>query len=105
MDFDLPQLGKVSVSDTELTLNCQLSVDFSTFGTKIGRKFDELNENIKEILKSAILTQKDISINEIEKMELNVFFMSISVDLNQIVMKDMRICGAAHFIPPKDKNE
>jgi hypothetical protein len=105
MEFDLPEIGAVEISDVNLTLNCKFFIDFSTFQSKTGKKFEDLSENIKLLLRKAVETKEKISLSELEKMELIMFFMSVNVELTQIEMKNMRICGATHFIPPKKDDE
>jgi hypothetical protein len=118
MDFNLPDIGTAIINDEELSLTCDFKISYSEFSEKIGGKLKEFLQtaidpkNLEELLQIAIDSKNPIKLPEMDKMHISSFFMKLTMDLRKMnvddemkKIKEMRICGAAHFIPPHLKKE
>lgn len=105
MDFDLTGFGKIKVDDEALSLESDKDFPFDALFKEYPEKAEDLSEDIKRLLLKAAKDGQRIKITEIDKMQINVFLMSVNMVLSQIELKKMRTCGAAKFIPSQLKKD
>ena len=105
MDFELDNIGTVSISEEYLTITCDFKISAKEFAPIGGEGYLKLEEDSREILNQAIDGKSAVKLSNFQRMNLSAFFMTLSVELSEIERKKMRICGAAHFFPPKQNSD
>jgi hypothetical protein len=102
MIFELKNIGKVTV---ENTLKCEMVVSSENLFKESVKYQHWLSPSSIKLLKSSMDSKKESPISETENRELCSFFMEFNTDLMKKDMDSMRICGAAHFIPPQFRDK
>ncbi len=102
MEYEIPSLGIFEISEEKLTIEANLDVSSEEFMFTINEKFQDLSKSSQNILKQVVCSNTPVKISPIDKMALSVFLGSLVISQSQEGLKNMRICGAAKFIPPKN---
>lgn len=98
MDIPLPDgLGTVQL---DTSMRCSLTVDAATFFAKVPDLARRLAPSLRNMITRAIDSKEVVSISDQQRMDVGAFFMDAGTCMMREGMKQMRVCGAARFIPP-----